>query len=95
MKYDDLVDIESLAARLQKEGASAFLHWKETALDVCGDQYKDICRVYHDYSTLSPTELLHFRYVSFIQAMLDVIPTLELKKSFLNIEALQEKKFVV
>ena len=93
MKNDDLVDVQSLAKRLQKEGVSAFLHWTETAHDIARDKYKEINRIHHDYSTLQKEELLLFRYESFINVMLDAMPTLEAKKTLLEIEAPQEKKF--
>lgn len=93
MKNSDLVDIPELAKRLKAEGASVFSRWADTAHSIARGAFKDIARVRHDYSTLHATELLVFRYESFIDAMLDAMPTLEMKKALLSIEAMQDKKF--
>jgi hypothetical protein len=93
MKNEYLVDIPKLAEHLKEEGACSFQRWAATAHEIARDAYNAIERVRHDYSTLHESELLKFRYESFIGAMLDTMPTLEMKKTLLTAEAIQYKKF--
>ena len=93
MKNEDLVDIPKLAEHLKEQGACSFNRWASTAHEIAKDAYKVIERVRHDYSTLHESELLKFRYESFIDAMLNTMPTLEMKKILLTAEAIQYKKF--
>jgi len=93
MKNEELVDIPKLAEHLQKEGTCSFNRWATTANEIARDAHTNIERVRHDYSTLHETELLGFRYESFISAILNTMPTLEMKKTLLEVEAMQYKKF--
>jgi hypothetical protein len=94
MQNNDLVDIYSLAQRLQKEGPATFSRWASTAHEIAREEYKAIERVRHDYSTLHKDELSLLRYELFINAILDTMPTLENKKTLLCAEALSERKFL-
>jgi hypothetical protein len=93
MKIDELVDLPLLVKRLQQQGNSAFGHWKDTAQEVCPNQYKRIQMIYTCYADLKTEELFELRYQCFVEEILHAIPTLEDKKRLLQIEALQEKKF--
>lgn len=93
MTIIELVDLSLLVKRLQQEGRSALCRWKDTAQEVCPDQYKHIQTIYSCYADLHTEELFDFRFRSFVKEILDAIPSIEDKKRFLQIEALQEKKF--
>lgn len=93
MLNTDLVDVYALAQRLQREGPTIFCQWVSTAHDIARNKYKEIERIRLDYSTLHKDELLLFRYETFINALLDAMPTIEAKKALLQVEALSEKKF--
>lgn len=93
MKNNDLVDMPRLIARLQREGSSVFGYWCETACEIEPGAESRIRMVAHNYKTFGAAELKDFRYKTFVEEILGALGSVENKKSLLQAEALQEKKF--
>lgn len=94
MKLEELVDIERFTQSITPPSKNIFNTWSDTALEINGDNYKSIQRIRYDYLGLSETELTTRRVITFIEALLYELPSDEMKKSLIRIEAFGFKKFI-
>jgi len=92
-KLNELVNIQKLKERLTPANHSTFSIWKNTALEICRDKYEDICNLYNIYMEIPEEELRVDQLILFIDDLVDIMPTLENKKSLITAEAFSEKVF--
>jgi len=93
MNTEHLVNLKKLASRLTKEGKSVFGIWIATAHEVCREKYREIDIVRSSYSDIPDAELSERHFRSFVEALVDTMPTLEHKKALLRAEAFVEREF--
>ncbi len=94
MKIEDLLNIERFTESITPPSKQIFRIWSDTAMDISPDSYKSIIRIRDDYMGLSETELTTRRVITFIEALLYELPSDEMKKSLIRIEAFGFKKFI-
>lgn len=93
MKLEDLVDVERLRLRLGLEGQSVFHQWTATALEICHEKYREIANLKVIYMEIPADYLQTEQIITFVRSLLDIMPSLEEKKTLLRAEALQERRF--
>lgn len=93
MKLEDLVEIEPFSKHLAEGGSSVIRIWSETALEICRDQHRDIARIRQIYSEIPSTELRPQQLISFVEAILEAMPSDEDRKTLIRVEALQFRTF--
>jgi hypothetical protein len=93
MQLDELVDIDKLGQRLAKEGSRVFSEWSATATEICGDRYKQIAILQMAYLEHVEPQIPAYKFVSFVEQLVRIMPTIENKKSLLRAEAFAERKF--
>jgi hypothetical protein len=93
-KFEDLIDEQKLRTRLiSVPSKTTISEWHNTALEVCGDKYSEVCSVYQIYMEMSEDELNIDRLLLYIKNVITIMPTLEDKKRLIRAEALGERLF--
>lgn len=93
MELDELIDVDKLGQRLAQQGRSVFSQWSATALEVCGDRYKQIAILQTAYLENEEPQIPAYKFISFVEQLVGIMPTVENKKSLLRAEAFAERKF--
>ena len=93
MKLEDLVNIEPFIESMTPPDRCVFSIWASTATEISGDRYKAIARIRDIYMELADTELTTRHIITFIVELLYEMPSGEMKKTLIRIEAMRFKKF--
>ena len=94
MKLEDLLDIEAFIKSVTPPDKHLFRIWSDTAFEVSPDDYKKVAMTRDIYLEIPDTELRPSQIVSFIEDLVQAMPTDEKKKTLIRTEAFQFKKFV-
>ena len=94
MKLEDLVNIEQFIESMTPPDRSVFSIWTSTATEISRDRYAAIARIRDIYLEIPDTELRPDQIITFIEALLQELPTDEMKKTLIRTEALLFRKFV-
>ena len=93
MKLEDMVNIGTFIESLTPPVKDVFRIWSETAFQIGGDRYEAIARIRDIYMEIPEAELKPRQIIMFIEALLNELPSDEMKKSLIRTEALRFRKF--
>lgn len=93
MKPAELLDLEQFAASLTNPNKSIFRIWSETALEISPEKHRAIAQLREIYLEIPSEELKPRQIVSFVEALLEALPSDDNRRTLIRAEALQFRKF--
>ena len=93
MKLEDFIDIEKFTESITPPSKNIFHTWSSTAFEVSHDSYKDIARLRDIYLEIPEAELRPRQIITFIEDLLQIMPSIEMKKTLVETEVPQFRKF--
>jgi len=93
VKLEDLVDIEKFTQSMTPPDKSIFQTWLTTAFEISPDSHNDVARLGQIYMEIPTAELRSRQIISFIEELLQALPSDEARKTLVRTEALQFRKF--
>ena len=93
MKLEDLVDIEQFTASLGSPSKNTFQVWSATAFEICPEKHRAIAQLRDIYLEIPGEELRPRQIISFVEALLETMPSDEDRRTLIRAEALQSRRF--
>ena len=93
MKLEDFLDVEAFEKSVTPPDSGLIQIWSQTAFEVCGDKHRDVARIRDIYLEIPAAELRPRQIVTFVEALLQALPSDDARKSLIRAEALKFRRF--
>jgi len=93
MNLEDLVNIEEFTRSMTPPDNGTFQIWSATAFEVSPASHKDIARLREIYMEIPNAELRPQQIITFVEALLQALPSDEDRKTLIRTEALPFRRF--